>query len=401
MHASISVMVFNSAGDLFLQKRADSKLVEPGKWDTSCSGHCGPGEDFADAARRETEEELGVRPAVLTPFWRRVTGTARQTELIQTYTTGHEGPFRLHPDEISDGRFWTRQEMLAHLGLGVFTTHIEEECLRWFLGAAWPRAVAVDLDGTALTSEGVLPDIVVDRLNGLEARGIRLFLATARPPRSARPFVERLALGADVIYYNGALVACPRTGVARSHRPISAEVARRLVRALRQTDPHVHISLEVLDRWYTDGVTAAHVTQTARLFQPDAIGEIESFLGQPVTKVLASSPGGGVSRLMETVRQGFGGQVSALATDGGALAQITAAGVSKDAALRGLLAEAGIAPRDLLAVGDDLNDLGMLRLAGRGVAMGNAPPAVKDAAHEVTGTNDDLGLAATLEKFTM
>jgi hydroxymethylpyrimidine pyrophosphatase-like HAD family hydrolase len=104
---------------------------------------------------------------------------------------------------------------------------------------------------------------------------------------------------------------------------------------------------------------------------------------------------------METVRQGFGGQVSALATDGGALAQITAAGGCKDAALRGLLAEAGIAPRDLLAVGDDLNDLGMLRLAGRGVAMGNAPPAVKDAAHEVTGTNDDLGLAATLEKFTM
>jgi len=70
-------------------------------------------------------------------------------------------------------------------------------------------------------------------------------------------------------------------------------------------------------------------------------------------------------------------------------------------ALRELLSDAGLTPRDLLAIGDDTNDVGMLRLAGRSVAMGNAPPAVKEAADEVTATNDDLGLAGTLEKYIL
>ncbi|HRU06803.1 MAG TPA: NUDIX domain-containing protein, partial [Candidatus Brocadiia bacterium] len=212
IHASTSVMVFDKKGRLFLQKRADTKDVEPGKWDQSCSGHCAAGEDFEAAARREVMEELGFSVGDLRPFWLRLSGSAYETELCQTYTAQWDGPFRLNPAEISDGAFWTKEEFLAGLGQGLFTPHLQEEGRRYFLGSAWPKALAVDLDGTALDSRRTLAPQTVAALGAARRRGVRVFIATARPPRSAKAFIEELALNEPVIYYNGALVADPRTG---------------------------------------------------------------------------------------------------------------------------------------------------------------------------------------------
>jgi len=401
VHASISVMVFNKTGDLFLQKRSGGKQVEPNKWDTSCSGHCSPGESFETAARRELLEEIGVRAPELKPFWRRISGTHRQTELIQTFLAQYEGPFHPNPAEVSEGRFWSRQEILESLGEGVFTPHLEEECLRRFLGDRWPKALALDLDGTLLDPEKRLREETLAALRAAEERGVRVFLATARPPRSARPFVEALRLDEPVIYYNGALVAHPKSHATLHHHPIDPEDVKRLVRAFRKEDPKVAISFEVMDRWLTDRPGDGFLTETGAQFMPDEVGDLESFLHQPITKVLASWPRGSVDRLADIVQALFAGRLQAWPTDGALLLQIMRRGVGKEVALLELLSDVGLTPRDLLAVGDDMNDAGMLNLAMRAVAMGNAPEPLKRLADDVTTSNAERGVARTVEKYIL
>lgn len=130
LHQAVHVFVVNGEGSVFLQKRSMSKDVQPGKWDTSVGGHVDLGERPERAAVREVWEELGVgdtEPEFLYSYlWR----SEVESERIQTYWLRHEGPFRLHPEEIETGRFWTVAEVDAGLGTGVFTPNFELE---------WPR----------------------------------------------------------------------------------------------------------------------------------------------------------------------------------------------------------------------------------------------------------------------
>lgn len=135
VHRSVHVLVFNREGQLYLQRRAAAKDIEPGKWDTSVGGHVDPGESWEQAARREMQEELGIE-AGLSFLHEYVWGSEVETERVRTYKTVHDGPIRLHPDEIEEGRFWTMSEIQASLGAGLFTPNFEEEFSRYLLSAA-------------------------------------------------------------------------------------------------------------------------------------------------------------------------------------------------------------------------------------------------------------------------
>ena len=132
-HRAIHVFVRNSDGDLFLQKRALTKRIQPGKWDTSVGGHVCPGESWERAAARELSEELGVRledvggPSALRHLHDYVWRSPVETEHVRTYELAHDGPFHLHPFEIDEGRFWTAGEMRGAAGTGVLTPNLEEE----------------------------------------------------------------------------------------------------------------------------------------------------------------------------------------------------------------------------------------------------------------------------------
>jgi len=129
MHRAVHVLVFDSEGRLFLQKRAVTKSTAPGRWDSSVGGHAAPGERPERAAARETLEELGVRvePGELAHAFDHIWPGAGQTEYVHTFTLEHDGPFTLNRDEIDDGRFWTAGEIEASLGTGVFTHSFELE----------------------------------------------------------------------------------------------------------------------------------------------------------------------------------------------------------------------------------------------------------------------------------
>lgn len=131
LHQAVHVFVVNRDGGLFLQKRSEAKDIQPGKWDASVGGHVDLGEEPDAAARREAREELGIGDAEPEYLYRYLWRSPVESELIRSYRLRREGPFTLQPEEIDEGRFWTKSEIEASLGKGVFTPNFEHE---------WPRA---------------------------------------------------------------------------------------------------------------------------------------------------------------------------------------------------------------------------------------------------------------------
>ncbi len=138
IHQAVHVAVFDHASRLFLQKRSMAKDIQPGKWDVSVGGHVQPGETPERAAERELEEELGVRVNRLQKAYEYVWESPIETELIRTYCTVHEGPFRLQAEEISEGRFWSLPEIERAIPSGFATPQFAFEFPR--LRAYWETA---------------------------------------------------------------------------------------------------------------------------------------------------------------------------------------------------------------------------------------------------------------------
>ncbi|WP_142524526.1 NUDIX hydrolase [Methylacidimicrobium cyclopophantes] len=118
-HRAVHTLVFNARGELFLQKRSLTKDLNPGLWDSSCSGHVLAGETYDQAAWRELGEELGITdPIPLRPVCKLAAKQETGNEFIWVYQAQSDGPFCLHPGEISEGRFLEIRDLDQELLVG-------------------------------------------------------------------------------------------------------------------------------------------------------------------------------------------------------------------------------------------------------------------------------------------
>ena len=112
MHRSVHVLVFNEAGHLFIQKRSMNKDESPGKWDCSAAGHVDSGEEYADCAVRELEEELGFTPGNdLMPLFKVRAHEDTGMEHCWVYQVTYDGPMVLQAEEIDEGRWLAPEEL--------------------------------------------------------------------------------------------------------------------------------------------------------------------------------------------------------------------------------------------------------------------------------------------------
>lgn len=111
-HRAVHVLVFNARGEVFLQKRSLKKDREPGKWDSSTSGHVDSGENYDACAVRELREEIGLTVEKAPERLFKIAACPEtDAEFVWVYRCQAEGPFQLHPDEIESGGWFAPEKI--------------------------------------------------------------------------------------------------------------------------------------------------------------------------------------------------------------------------------------------------------------------------------------------------
>jgi isopentenyldiphosphate isomerase len=127
LHPVVHLHLFNSKGELFLQKRVMTKDIQPGKWDTSVGGHVDVGESVEEALARESLEELGLKNFSAKFLKKYIWESPVERELVNSfYTISDEVPVT-DPGEIEEGKFWSLQKIKENLDNDIFTPSFENE----------------------------------------------------------------------------------------------------------------------------------------------------------------------------------------------------------------------------------------------------------------------------------
>ena len=133
LHPVVHLHVFNTQGDVYLQKRPEWKDIQPGKWDTAVGGHIDYGETPEEALRREVREELGMTDYTPEFISKYVFESQREKELVYVHRTTYDGAIQPSRNELDGGRFWTMDEIRSVMGQNILTPNFEREFLRFFM----------------------------------------------------------------------------------------------------------------------------------------------------------------------------------------------------------------------------------------------------------------------------
>jgi HAD superfamily hydrolase (TIGR01484 family) len=261
---------------------------------------------------------------------------------------------------------------------------------------ARPLAVASDLDGTLLRSDGTVDERSRRALAAVQEAGALLVLCTARPTRWIHPIAQAIGHRGLAVCANGGVVWDLETESVLETVALEPAALREVVDRLERALPGGAWAVERADGF------AHEPSYEPRWPVPDGtvIGAVETLIGQPAVKLLLRHHHLSADALLERARAELGGLAElshSNSADG--LLEIAAPGVSKATALAQLCEERGIGREAVMAFGDMPNDLPMLAWAGYAVAVANAHRDVLAVADEVTARNDDAGVARVLERL--
>jgi Cof subfamily protein (haloacid dehalogenase superfamily) len=259
--------------------------------------------------------------------------------------------------------------------------------------AAWrPQVVALDIDGTLVDHEGVLPEIVRRSVRRVTAAGVPVVLTTGRSWHATRPVFEQLGLpSGPAVASNGAVtVDFPPFEVRQVVTFDPSEVIEKVLRE----HPTAALAAEVIGQGYR---------VTRQFPDGDLTGSIEEvsvkdLAGSDVTRIVVRDPESSELEFIALAER-LGLHGVSYSVGWSAWLDIAPAGVNKATALAEVVAGLGYSAADVLAIGDGRNDIEMLTWAGRGVAIGDACAEVCAVADHVTGTFADGGAALELDRW--
>lgn len=271
--------------------------------------------------------------------------------------------------------------------------------------------VAVDIDGTLLDSQSRISERDRRAIRAAVERGVRVILVTGRRFVIARPIALELELTTPLITHNGALVKHPQTGAVIDYHPLAAPLARRVV-ALGRTvgadlvccaDPE-GLGRALIERISEHNVRLRQYLDRAPLVV-ERVPDLMAAIRRDPIQIMSSGPCARMDEFERVLAEDLNGRVTLLKTvypqKDMTILDILAPRCSKAAALARLVARYGLNRHQVMAIGDNENDMAMLQFAGLGVIMGNAQHHLKPAADYVTASNDESGVARAIERFIL
>lgn len=259
------------------------------------------------------------------------------------------------------------------------------------------RAVITDLDGTLLGHDKTISPRTEAALQAVRGAGFLVAAASSRPLR----LVEEV-LGAHIGLFDATMVSngaavFDRAGAVLRESLLPEAESETIIARLREHWPESGFGWELGTYFASDG-RFLELTRAGGILRDPSAERVTEIPAQGVHQLVMAVPGALPRSIVQTVAEALGAGYTVTDSSGGVV-EISSAAVSKAGAARWWSHSIGSSLADTVAFGDEHNDLSLIVAAGHGVAMGNAIDEVKDAADEVTGTNDDDGVAVVLERI--
>lgn len=266
------------------------------------------------------------------------------------------------------------------------------------------KLVAIDLDGTLLNEEKRISDRNKEALRKAKEQGVKIVLCTGRPLAAMAHYLEELMLveeGDFSITFNGGLVQKNDTGTIIEKKVM--EVSD--IKALYQLAAQLELPLDVL----SDGTVLQLPTAPEKQSLYNVLNNLLEFQAAELemitedmilNKAVIAYDQSVLDPKIKEIPAHFHEKYEIIKTRS-MLLEFMPKGVTKAYGISLLAADLGILPEEVMAIGDEENDLPMVEYAGMGVAMDNAVDAVKEVANYITSSNEEDGVAEVIEKFVL
>jgi hydroxymethylpyrimidine pyrophosphatase-like HAD family hydrolase len=273
------------------------------------------------------------------------------------------------------------------------------------------RLVAIDLDGTLLDGNATVSSANREALAQVDARGVQIAVVTGRRYQSAQKILEQLPCSVTLISSNGAMIVSSSGEIL--HRDfLPRALALRVLQEVREYRPYAVAIFEIPGRGQIVMQDCATPEGPLGWYQSHSPGllvrvpDLESYLSTDPIQLMFGGPPDRVGPLEPFLLSRFeppefhltwtkylGRNLSIL--------DVMNRGCTKGRALAHWAASKGIDATEVMAIGDNFNDLEMLRFAGVPVVMANSTPGLNQAGWHETCSNEQNGVAAALEKFVL
>lgn len=272
------------------------------------------------------------------------------------------------------------------------------------------RLLVLDIDGTLAGASNHISDRVLAAIEEAQQRGIAVAIATGRMYQAAVRFHRAVGSTLPLMAYQGALIKCPRTNTLHRHAPLPRALALDLltyltpIEAQQALSIHLYIDDQLHVRAIIDD-TKAYAERSG--VEPLAVGDLAALMHRQThletTKLLALSGNTSlISQLLADLEQRYTSDDLYLTRSVDYFVEATHPLANKGEAVRFVAEELlDLKPDQVMTVGDNFNDLEMLRYAGVGVAMGEAPLPVQQAADWVAPGVEEDGVAVAIEQFLL
>ena len=273
------------------------------------------------------------------------------------------------------------------------------------------KLIALDIDGTLLTTRGEITPRTSQAINKARELGVQVVLVTGRRFNSARELVLRLELDIPLVSHNGALTKNIETLEVVDFHPLDDGIARDVISFGRQhgvdmicnDDPH-GLGTMVIEGISPDN-KAMHRYLNLYRSSVVEVPDLVKYVQAPQIQLTVSGRCDPTEEFELKLREAMDGRVQIFKTRYRSydltILDVLSTTASKGESLATIATRHGIAREEIMAVGDNHNDLTMLRYAGLGVVMGNAEDELKQMGFEQTTSNEDDGVAQAIEKFVL
>lgn len=264
------------------------------------------------------------------------------------------------------------------------------------------KMIVLDLDDTLLRDDRTISPRTKQALMNAQEAGVKVVLASGRPTFGMVGIAKELELekyGSFILSFNGAKITNCKTQEELFSSTLSVDTVKELYEISQQEGIliHTYVGDDIVTETNNEYTDIEGVLTGMRIVQVDSFVQA---VQEPVVKCLMLAEPERLAEVEKKLQQQLAGRLCVMRSKPYFL-EFTEDGVDKGTSLHYLAQQLGIKQEEVIAIGDSYNDLAMIKYAGLGVAMGNAPRDIKIFSNYITDTNMNDGVAKVVEKFVL